>query len=108
MRLLPCCAVCIATAMAMASCSSGLRAGASINAKALHRLLARMQVAVTVHGFRASFRTWAAEQTIAREVGEQALAHTISDKTERAYKRTSLFDKRRQLMTAWAKYVSSA
>jgi len=87
----------------------GLRAGASINAKALHRLLARMQVAVTVHGFRASFRTWAAEQTsFAREVGEQALAHTISDKTERAYKRTSLFDKRRQLMTAWAKYVSSA
>jgi integrase len=83
----------------------GSRPGQSINAKALHRLLARMQVAVTVHGFRSSFRTFAAEQTnFPREVGEQSLAHTISDKTERAYKRTTLFDKRRQLMTAWAKF----
>ena len=87
----------------------GARAGAAINAKALHRALARMHVDAVPHGFRASFRTWAAEQTsFAREVGEQALAHVIDDKTERSYKRTTLFDKRRQLMAAWAKYVSSA
>jgi integrase len=87
----------------------GSRPGAAINAKALYRALARMGVAVTVHGFRASFSTWAAEQTnFPREVAEQSLAHTISDKVERAYKRTTLFDKRRQLMAAWAKYVGSA
>jgi integrase len=83
----------------------GSRPGTALNAKGLHRLLARMGVAVTVHGFRSSFRTWAAEQTnFPREVAEQALAHTISDKTERAYKRTTLFDKRRQLMSAWCKF----
>jgi integrase len=87
----------------------GSRSGSALNPKALHRLLARMHVPVTIHGFRSSFRTWAAEQTnFPREVGEQALAHTISDKVERAYKRTTLFDKRRQLMAAWAKYVTSA
>jgi integrase len=87
----------------------GSRSGSALNAKALYRLLARMHVDATVHGFRSSFRTWAAEQTnFPREVGEQALAHTISDKTERAYKRTTLFDKRRQLMAAWAKYITIA
>jgi integrase len=87
----------------------GSRAGQSINAKALHRLLGRMGVNATVHGFRAGFSTWAAEQTnFAREVGEQALAHTIPVAQERAYKRTTLFDKRRRLMTTWARYVSSA
>jgi len=87
----------------------GSRPGAAINAKALYRALARVGDPVTVHGFRSSFSTWAAEQTnVPREVGEQALAHTISDKVERAYKRTTLFDKRRQLMAAWAKYVTSA
>ena len=56
----------------------------------------------------ASFRTWAAEQTnFAREVAEQALAHTVADKVERTYKRTTLFDKRRALMAAWAKYCTS-
>jgi integrase len=83
----------------------GSQPGQSINGKALHRLLGRMGVNATVHGFRSSFRTWAAEQTnFPREVGEQSLAHTISDKVERAYKRTTLFDKRRQLMTAWVKF----
>jgi integrase len=87
----------------------GARSGAALNAKGLHRLLGRMGVDATVHGFRASFSTWAAEQTnFPREVAEQSLAHTISDKVERAYKRTTLFDKRRQLMAAWAKYVTTA
>jgi integrase len=70
--------------------------------------LARMRVKVTVHGFRSSFRTWAAERTnYPREVAEQSLAHTISDAVERAHKRTTLFDKRRALMTVWAKFCMS-
>jgi integrase len=58
---------------------------------------------ITVHGFRSTFRDWAAERTnFPREVVEMALAHAISDKTEAAYRRGDLFEKRRKLMDAWA------
>ncbi|HXF65642.1 MAG TPA: integrase arm-type DNA-binding domain-containing protein [Burkholderiales bacterium] len=61
---------------------------------------------ITVHGFRSSFRDWAAEQTAwPREVCEMALAHTITDKTEAAYRRGDLFEKRRALMGAWAEFI---
>lgn len=60
----------------------------------------------TVHGFRSSFRDWAAEQTShASEVIEMALAHSIKDKTEAAYRRGDLLDKRRALMRDWADYL---
>jgi integrase len=60
---------------------------------------------VTVHGFRSTFRDWAAERTtFAREVAEMALAHAIPDAVEAAYRRGDLFDKRRRLMDAWAAY----
>ena len=60
---------------------------------------------LTVHGFRSTFRDWAAEMTnFPREVCEQALAHTLVDKTEAAYRRGDLIEKRRQLMNAWAVY----
>jgi integrase len=60
---------------------------------------------LTVHGFRSSFRDWAAEQTnFPREVAEQALAHTIGNAVEQAYRRGDLFEKRRRLMAAWAEY----
>ena len=63
---------------------------------------------VTVHGFRSSFKDWARERTnFAGEVSEAALAHLIGDKTEAAYARGDLFDKRRRLMDAWAKYCTS-
>jgi integrase len=63
---------------------------------------------LTVHGFRSSFRDWSAERTnIPRDVCEAALAHTVRDKTEAAYKRTTLFDKRRELMDLWAQFVTS-
>jgi integrase len=62
---------------------------------------------ITTHGFRSSFRDRAAERTtFQREVIEAALAHAVGDKTERAYARSDLFDKRRELMTAWATYCS--
>jgi integrase len=62
----------------------------------------------TVHGFRSSFRDWAAEQTaFPREVCEAALAHVTKDATEAAYFRSDLFEKRRQLMQAWATYCTT-
>ena len=62
---------------------------------------------LTVHGFRSTFRDWAAEATgYAREVAEMALAHTIGDKVEAAYRRGDLFEKRRRLMYEWARFCS--
>jgi integrase len=62
----------------------------------------------TVHGFRSTFRDWAAERTsFPAEVAEMALAHTVSDKVEAAYRRGDLFEKRRQLAEAWAKFCAA-
>jgi integrase len=63
----------------------------------------------TVHGFRSAFRDWVAEQTdFPGEVAEAALAHTIPNKVEAAYRRTKFIDKRRTLMEHWAGFLSSA
>ena len=60
---------------------------------------------VTVHGFRSTFRDWAGETTpFPNEVVEMALAHTIPNKAEAAYRRGDLFEKRRELMNAWTDY----
>jgi integrase len=62
----------------------------------------------SVHGFRSTFRDWAAERTATpREVCEQALAHTIGNAVEAAYRRGDLFDKRRRLMDAWAEFCAT-
>ena len=62
---------------------------------------------ITAHGFRSTFRDWAAERTnFPNEVVEMALAHTISNKVEAAYRRGDLFDKRRQLAEAWAAFCA--
>ena len=59
------------------------------------------------HGFRSSFRQWAAERTNApREVAEAALAHVVSNKVEAAYMRSDLFERRRALMQQWATYLA--
>lgn len=72
------------------------------------KLIERMDLkGTTAHGFRSTFRDWAAEQTnFPREVAEMALAHTVADKVEAAYRRGDLFEKRRKLMEAWSTYVS--
>ena len=63
---------------------------------------------LTVHGFRSSFRDWAAERTsFPREVAEKALAHAIPSAVEAAYRRGDLFEKRRRLMEAWADFCTS-
>lgn len=71
------------------------------------KILERMEVPVTAHGFRSSFRDWAAETTsFPRELAEMALAHTIENKVEAAYRRGDLLNKRRELMSAWEKYAA--
>jgi integrase len=63
---------------------------------------------ITVHGFRSTFRDWAAERTnYPNHVVEMALAHVIGDKVEAAYRRGDLFDKRWRLMAEWAKYCAT-
>jgi integrase len=74
------------------------------------RLLRRMGRAnITPHGFRSTFRDWAAECTnFPSEVVEMALAHAVGSKVEAAYRRGDLFEKRRRLMDAWAEFCARA
>jgi integrase len=87
----------------------GGKAAAPLSNMALLAVLKRMgRKDLTVHGFRSTFRDWAAEQTnFPHEVSEMALAHTISDKVEAAYRRGDLFQKRRDLMEEWAAHCVS-
>lgn len=87
----------------------GQRRGAPLSIMALAMVLRRMKVeGVTVHGFRSSFRDWAAEETtFAREVAEAALAHVVGDATERAYRRGDALERRRALMEAWEEFCGS-
>ena len=83
--------------------------GRPLGEKALWKVLHRMKLdeTITVHGFRSTFRDWAAERTnYPNHVVEMALAHAIGDKTEAAYRRGDLFDKRRRLMDEWARYCN--
>ncbi|MDT9598589.1 tyrosine-type recombinase/integrase [Sphingosinicella rhizophila] len=76
---------------------------------ALLELVRGMDLPATVHGFRSSFRDWAADQTeVPREVAEAALAHVLDNKVEAAYRRTDFFEKRRHLMISWADYCLPA
>ena len=84
----------------------GQKAGRPLTNMAMLELLKRMgRTALTVHGFRSSFRDWTSECTnFPRDVCEMALAHTITNKAEAAYRRGDLFDKRRDLMEQWSGY----
>lgn len=76
---------------------------------ALTAVLRRMEVDAVPHGFRSTFRDWASERTnYPRDVAEMALAHTIGDKVEAAYRRGDLFAKRTKMMTDWAAFVGGA
>jgi len=87
----------------------GRKIGRPLSNMAMLKLLERMgRSDLTVHGFRSSFRDWAAERTnFPNEVVEMALAHAVEDKTEAAYRRGDLFEKRRRLMDAWAEFCTS-
>jgi integrase len=73
-------------------------------------LLRRMDLDdLTVHGFRATFKTWASERvSFQNEIVEAALAHVIGDKVEQAYRRGDMFEKRRRLMQQWATFCTTA
>jgi integrase len=88
----------------------GRSLASSLSNMAMLKLLERMGHSdLTVHGFRSTFRDWAAECTsFPNEVVEMALAHAIDDKTEAAYRRGDLFEKRRLLMHAWGSYCAGA
>ena len=89
---------------------SGGKPGRPLSNMALLMLLRRMGRAdLTVHGFRSSFRDWAAERTnFPSEVAEMALAHAVGNKVEAAYRRGDLFEKRRRLMQQWATFCTTA
>ena len=79
--------------------------GNALSDMALTMLLRGVWPGITAHGFRSTFRDWAAEQTsFPREVCEQALAHALPNQVEAAYRRSDLFDKRRELMDQWAAF----
>ena len=87
------------------SCSPTVT-GTPLPEKKLRRLLQDRNIAAVPHGFRSTFRDWAAEETNhPREVVEAALAHMVQNKVEAAYARSDLFERRRRLMDEWAAYV---
>lgn len=84
--------------------------GAARSNMAMAMLLRRMgRSDITTHGFRSTFRDWAGDATsYPREIIEQALAHTIQSKAERAYRRGTALEKRRELMDTWSAYCGGA
>ena len=83
--------------------------GGSLSDMTLTAVLRRMKVAAVPHGFHSTFRDWASERTnYPRDAAEMALAHSIGDKVEAAYRRGDLFEKRRRLMTDWANFCSKS
>ncbi len=75
----------------------------------LSKVLKRMGLDVTPHGFRSTFRDWVYEETdTAREVAEAALAHAVGDETEKAYRRGDALEKRRKLMQEWESFCFPA
>ena len=81
--------------------------GGPMSENTLARMCRELNLGCVPHGMRSSFRDWSAECSDApREVCELALAHVNSDRVERAYRRTDLFERRRQLMEAWARFLA--
>ena len=88
----------------------GQRAGKPLSNMAMLKVLQRMGLrtasgGLTVHGFRSTFMDWATEQTnFPSEMRDLALAHTVSDKVEAAYRRGDMFDRRREMMAVWGQF----
>lgn len=83
----------------------GFRMNQPLSDMTLSKLLKEMGEPYTAHGFRSSFRDWVSEETSHQsDVAEAALAHTVANKTEAAYRRGNLLEKRRVMMNDWAAY----
>ena len=86
-----------------------MRSGNPVAASTLPKMLQQHGIAAVAHGFRSSFRDWAAERTDhPREVIKAALAHVVQNKMEAAYARSDLFERRRLLMGDWVAYLAGA
>ena len=84
---------------------AGMKQGRPLSGRSLWTVVRGMRPGITVHGFRSTFRDWAAETTsFPNHVVEMALAHAVSDAVEAAYRRGNLLEKRRKLMDAWEAY----
>ncbi|WP_244857850.1 tyrosine-type recombinase/integrase [Sphingopyxis granuli] len=87
----------------------GSEEGKPLSNMAMGMLLRRMGVdQFTVHGFRSSFRNWCGDEAhkFPREIAEQALAHTVGNEVERAYRRGDALEMRRELMSEWARFLT--
>lgn len=81
--------------------------GGQLSDMTMTAVMRRMDVPAVPHGFRSTFRDWASERTsYPHEMAEMALAHTIGDKVEAAYRRGDLFEKRRRMMADWAAFCA--
>ena len=84
------------------------RSNKALSNMAMAMILRRLKIDATVHGFRSAFRDWASEETShSSEVIEMALAHSIQNKVEAAYRRKDLLEKRRVLLLDWETYCSN-
>ena len=83
--------------------------GRKLSDRTLLAVLRRMEIPVTVHGFRSTFRDWCGEYTnFPREIAEAALAHSTGNAVEQAYRRGDALEKRRRLMEAWAAFITKS
>jgi integrase len=93
----------------MALPREGARVFPGLGQHPILKALQRVNSEITAHGFRSTFSDWCAELTnFPAEVREMALAHAVSDKVEAAYRRGDLFQKRRELAEAWARFCEGA
>ena len=87
----------------------GTQANKPLSENTFNKLIKELNLDVHVHGFRTSFRTWTQEKTnYPREIAETALAHSLKDKSEAAYARSDLLEKRAEMMEAWEQFINSS
>jgi integrase len=84
----------------------GMRPKKPVSPMAMMQLLRRMKVNTTVHGFRSAARSWMADQAVAFELAEACLAHQVGNAVVQAYQRSSMLERRRPIMSAWADFVT--
>ena len=80
--------------------------GKAMSDGTIGKLLRELEINAVAHGFRTSFRTWCSDTGTPRDLAERALAHTVRDQTERAYARSDMLDRRRDLMGQWSEYLN--
>ena len=79
--------------------------GAALSDNTWRKLLADLGINCTSHGFRSSFRSWCSDTGVPRDLAEMALGHAVRDRTEAAYARSDMLERRRPLMDTWADHI---